>query len=158
MDENDGWEYMHFFVRTLLTLGIQPSTGASCPEGNLSFNSCSQYSVGQGIPNTNPQAKYRLNFQELGSYLQCNAWISIWHPPIRHSSRPAYLSTDVSNVSCLKLSACHQVCIKTLRKKKKKLVQFAMWPWKRTSHWKWRSPVYSISWQYFWPKMAEIIH
>lgn len=78
---------MRFFVRTLVTLGIQPSTGANCPEGNLSFNSCSQYSVGQGIPHTNPQAKYRLNFQELGSYLQCNAWISIWHPPIRHSSR-----------------------------------------------------------------------
>ena len=37
---------------TLLTLSIQPSTDANCPEGNLAFNRYNPCSVGQGRPDT----------------------------------------------------------------------------------------------------------
>lgn len=33
-----------FSARTLLTPGIQPSRGANCLEGNLSFNNCNHMS------------------------------------------------------------------------------------------------------------------
>lgn len=48
---------------------IQPSMGANCPEGNLSFNRCNMYPVAQGIPDIKFTGQVILpNFQKSGCH------------------------------------------------------------------------------------------
>lgn len=53
MDENDGIKTDEFSAGTVLTLGVQPSIGANCLEGNLSFNNCNQMSDKEYLRLTN---------------------------------------------------------------------------------------------------------
>ena len=66
---------------TLRTLSIQPSTGANCPEGNLTFNRYNSCSVGQGGPDTYkptgqispqlPETRLLPTMQGMDFYLMC---------------------------------------------------------------------------------------